>query len=146
MNIDLSTHNEIVRFLGDEISLADFLAWLRPVEWSLGDEDLRKQNPLTRRVALYSAEYKIGHRTDAELRDLLAEASRTVWLESLSPESLALTLRMSKRWEFGTNSAEATEESFGGDTPLAEGFVRATSQHPRTERQTTRVLLGPPHS
>lgn len=131
MNLDLLTREELLRYFADEISLTELRARLRPIAWKLGDAEMRATSPLTRRVALYVAEFNRGHRTEDELRRLLAEAAETVYV--VATDSLYEVLRYSLA---ETIPAEPAAEA---RTQPVEGFETEASQSPRTRRRTTKA-------
>ena len=134
MDLDLLTRQELLRYQDRSITLDEFRGWFRAVQWKLGDAETRARSPLARAVALYIAEYNLGHRTEVQLRGLLEEAASTVHVE------VAGSLYDLLRWSVAeTISAEVPVEA---RTPRVEGFELTTTPDPQKERQTTRVPRG----
>lgn len=74
LQTELEIHNQLVRYLADEISLDEFRDWFDQTTWDL---DLSK-NALAAEIELRLAEYSSGHRDEAELRKLLRPLAQTV--------------------------------------------------------------------
>jgi hypothetical protein len=131
MSLDPLTREEVHRLLDKKATLADFRTWLRPVAWRLGDEAVRAESPLTRRVALYISEFNLGHRMEDELRRLLADEIATIHAEA-APSQRDRVIQTAAE----TIPAELRAEA---RTQRAAGFVTRPSQNRQTERRTTRV-------
>ena len=134
MNQDSLTRDAIVRLLGQETTLSEFRQWLRPVNWRLADEATRSANPLTRKVALYVAEFNQGHRTEDNLRELLAEATTTAYAEVTE----ALNFRLLDA------VAQTIRENVRDEVRISRvpGYVTTGSLSPRIERRTTKDPTG----
>ena len=74
-SLDSEARLWIARYLDREISLAEFNRWLLPVAWATGEPD-SPDSRLMHRSELWLAEYTNGHRTEDEVRSLLADLVR----------------------------------------------------------------------
>lgn len=104
-----------------------------PDGWDLDEANDLDATDLALAAIGYLAGYQSGDRDEAQLRSALEQlVSRTVEVE-YPTDDLITVLAM--------RTAETIPVSVGGDSSLEEGFERAASQHPRTGRPTTTVLL-----
>ncbi len=66
--LDLEIHNQLVKYLGAEISLDQFRDWFDASTWDVEAVGNRAAQDLAAEVELRLAEYTNGHRTESELR------------------------------------------------------------------------------
>lgn len=127
MNQDSLTREQVLRFLDGQISLDEFRSWLRPVTGKL--REFPEPTPLTRRAALYIAEFNRGHRTEAELRQLLADETVTVYAEVAESLEDILTRAV----------AETTRDAIRAEVHIQplQGFATSASQSRQTKHRTT---------
>ncbi len=70
--IDLEIRASLVRYLSDEISLAEFEDWFVPVAWGIERTGNRGAIELAGEIELRLAEFSNGHWSEPELRGKLA--------------------------------------------------------------------------
>jgi hypothetical protein len=132
MSLDSLTRDQMLRYLGHEIDLAEFRGWLRPVLWQLGgDTRSRKQNPVTRRVGRWVAEFNMKHRTEWELRELFAGEVATAYVEDAAAAFQVYLDTAAETIEAETPAARRSQS--------VEGFDSKASQHPQTKHRTTKA-------
>ena len=96
--IDLEIRASLVRYLNDDMSLAEFEDWFVPVAWGIERTGNRGAIELAGEIELRLAEFSNGHWSEPELRSKLASLA-DVYVTELSdgvPEaSHAYSLRSS---------------------------------------------------
>jgi hypothetical protein len=73
--IDLVIRASLVRYLSDDISLAEFEGWFVPVAWGIERTGNRDAIELAGEIELRLAEFSNGHWSEPELRSKLASLS-----------------------------------------------------------------------
>ena len=63
---------QVDRYLAGQISLNELRLWLMPLLWNIHRDDDLPAFQTAGKIALYISEYGAGHRTEQELRGLLA--------------------------------------------------------------------------
>lgn len=69
---DFEVRYEIARYLGGELSIADFRRWFLPVAWQVGEPNA-PESPVAKRVELRLAEYLNGHWSEDDLRAMFGQ-------------------------------------------------------------------------
>lgn len=77
--LDLEIHNQLVRYLADEIPLEEFRDWFDQSTWDGELQGNTGENELAAEIELRLAEFSNGHRDEADLRSVLRPLIRTFW-------------------------------------------------------------------
>jgi hypothetical protein len=75
--LDLKIHNQLVRYLAGEISLAEFRDWFDRATWDVDLQGNPVASELAAEIELRLAEFSNGHRDEADLRSILHPLVRT---------------------------------------------------------------------
>jgi hypothetical protein len=75
-SLDSATRELILAYLDGELELDVLRRRFMSIAWAL-DEESSIDDPITARTSLWLAEYGNGHRTDSEVRGLLADLLAT---------------------------------------------------------------------
>jgi hypothetical protein len=79
---DLEIHNQLVRYLANEISLAEFRDWFDQTTWDVDLQGNPAASELAAEIELRLAEFSNGHRDEADLRRILRPLVKTFWTSS----------------------------------------------------------------
>jgi hypothetical protein len=91
--LDQLIQQELDRYLRDDISLAEFEAWLVPETWDISPQADAAAHDLATAVTLRIAEFTSGDWTEAELRDALVQIKPTITPSGTSGKDQTDTLR-----------------------------------------------------
>jgi hypothetical protein len=87
--LDLEIRERVANYLQGKSTLAQFEDWFVPVAMSVEEATNPSAAELAYTIELYLAEYSSGHRTEAELADLLRREVTTYSRQLTIPADLA---------------------------------------------------------
>jgi hypothetical protein len=84
-DLDLHTRELLLDFVASAEPLDAMRRGVTALAWRLDSDDVVAQNPITAQASLWLAEHSSGHRSDTELRELLADLLENVTIVYAPP-------------------------------------------------------------